>query len=271
MVLLELSLNESARSTQRARLKHGFRIWCGLWVSVGLLLASTTLSATGNELPAQFRQYPYSVMSLSVGAPNSGYHVRAKKLSDTPHLVVKSSSVKYRYGHPALVLMLRRSAREIGRSGKGITMLVGDLSRETGGALYGHRSHQSGRDADVGFYALDPRGNSVKLTEFVKFEADGRSQDGTLRFDDYRNWLLVQAWVKDRRAGLSHIFVSHGLRARLLAYAQSRPAFRAHVPAAMELLKQPEHGEPHDDHFHVRIACPKDLLGLCQNESSARF
>lgn len=242
---------------------------CGLWVSVSLLLASTPVSA-GTELPARFRQYPYSVMSLSIGAPNGGYHVRAKKLLDTPHLVVKNSSVRYRYGHPALVLMLRRSAREISRSGKGITMLVGDLSREEGGALYGHRSHQSGRDADVGFYALDSRGNSVKLTEFVKFDTSGRSSDGKLQFDDYRNWLLVQAWVTDRRAGLSHIFVSHWLRARLLAYAQKRAAFRTHVAAAAELLKQPEHGEPHDDHFHVRIACPKDQRGLCLNASAAR-
>jgi penicillin-insensitive murein DD-endopeptidase len=249
-----------------SRLAFGCRrVWCACWVSVSLVLASAPLHATGPELPARFRQYPYSVMSLSIGSPNRGSHVRAKKLSDTPHLVVKSSSVKYRYGHPALVLMLRRSAREIARSGKGVTMLVGDLSREQGGPLYGHRSHQSGRDADVAFYALDSRNNNVRLDAFVKFDANGKSEDGSLRFDDYRNWLLVQAWVTDRRAGLSHIFVSRGLRARLLAYARSRPAFRVHVPRAMELLKQPEHGEPHDDHFHVRIACPKSQLGLCNN------
>lgn len=271
MAFCRAAQSESARFTGETRVGAGLRAWCGLWVSVSFLLASTPTRASGSELPARFRQYPYSVMSLSVGAPNSGYQIRAKKLSDTPHLVVKNSSTKYRYGHPALVLMLRRSARELSRSGKGITMLVGDLSREEGGALFGHRSHQSGRDADVGFYALDSRGNSVKLTEFVKFEANGYSADGALRFDDYRNWLLVQAWVTDRRAGISHIFVSHGLRARLLAYAQTRPAFRKHIPAATELLKQPEHGEPHDDHFHVRIACPKEQLGLCQNESTARF
>jgi penicillin-insensitive murein DD-endopeptidase len=258
------------QSTNRAqRYSRGtLRVWCGLWVSVGFVVASPPSAAAPDEVPERYRQYPYSVMSLSVGAPNRGYHIRSKKLSDTLHLVVKNSSTKYRYGHPALVLMLRRSAREISRSGKGVTMLVGDLSREEGGALYGHRSHQSGRDADVAFYALDSRGNSVKLKEFVKFDANGTSADGVLRFDDYRNWLLVQAWVTDHRAGLSHIFVSHGLRARLLSYAQQHPKFRIHIPAAMQLLKQPEHGEPHDDHFHVRIACPKDQVGLCKNESA---
>lgn len=220
------------------------------------------------ELPARYLQYPFSVMSLTVGHPNHGYQIRAKKLTDTSHLVVKASSSGARYGHPALVLMLRRSAKEISSDAGGIKMLVGDLSRERGGPLYGHRSHQSGRDADVGFFAINSKGKSVQLAEFVKFGADGKSGgDGGLIFDDYRNWLLVQAWVTDTRAGLSHIFVSHGLRARLLAFASKDARFKRYVVRAAELLKQPEHGEPHDDHFHVRIACPKAQAGLCKSES----
>src|SRR5690606_25519431 len=177
-----------------------------------------------------------------------------------------ASSTRARYGHPALVLMLRRSAKQISRDAGGIKMLVGDLSRERGGPLYGHRSHQSGRDADVGFFATNSKGKSVQLREFVKFGADGKALDGSnLRFDDYRNWLLVQAWVTDTRAGLSHIFVSHGLRARLLAFAAKDARFARYAPRAAELLKQPERGEPHDDHFHVRIACPKRQEGLCKS------
>lgn len=242
---------------------------------VCLALASPLLNlahASGaRKLPPQFRDYPYSVMSLTVGHPNAGYQVRAKKLRDTPHLAVKASSTDYRYAHPALVLMLRRSSREIARSVPGSVMVVGDLSREDGGPLRGHRSHQSGRDADVGFYARDRDGNSVKLERFVKFGRDGKATDGSgLVFDDYRNWLLVQSWVLDARAGLSHIFVSRGLRARLLTYAASRKDFARHVERAAVLLKQPERGEPHDDHFHVRIACPERQIGLCKNESLKR-
>lgn len=232
---------------------------------VGPALAATP------TLPAKYRQYPFSVMSLTVGHPNNGYQVRAKKLSDTSHLVVKASSSSARYGHPALVLMLRRSAKQISKDARGIKMLVGDLSREGGGPLYGHRSHQSGRDADVGFFATNSTGKSVQLREFVKFGADGKSAGSSnLIFDDYRNWLLVQAWVTDTRAGLSHIFVSHGLRARLLAFASKDARFKRYVERAAALLKQPEHGEPHDDHFHVRIACPRSQSGLCQSESERR-
>lgn len=247
--------------------------WRTWTLCLAVLFSGVAVSAKTLEtgLPAQFRQYPFSVMSLTVGHPNQGYQLRAKKLSDTAHLVVKKSSSKYRYAHPALVLMLRRSAKELARDSGGTKMLVGDLSREEGGPLYGHRSHQSGRDADVGFYAVNSKGKSIQLDRFVKFASDGKAADGSgLLFDDYRNWLLVQSWVTDTRAGLSHIFVSHGLRSRLLAYAARQPRFRRHVQRAAQLLKQPERGEPHDDHFHVRIACPKSQIELCKTESARR-
>jgi penicillin-insensitive murein endopeptidase len=78
-----------------------------------------------------------------------------------------------------------------------------------------------------------------------------------VKFDDYRNWLLVQAWVRDRRAGLSHVFVERSLRRRILDYGRSHAKFRSYVRQAAMLLKQPEDAAPHDDHFHVRIACPR--------------
>jgi murein endopeptidase len=37
--------------------------------------------------------------------------------------------------------------------------------------------------------------------------------------------------------------------------------------AAAAVMVQPEHREKHDDHFHVRIACPDNLGELCYNES----
>jgi len=113
-----------------------------------------------------------------------------------------------------------------------------------------------------------PSGQPVPTTELVAFDGDGKAKDGrSAEFDDVRNWLLVESWVRDRRAGLSHIFVSDPLRTRLLKFAESEPKFRPYVGAAAALLKQPENGEPHDDHFHVRIECPKQELAICHNES----
>lgn len=209
-------------------------------------------------------------MSLSVGYPNQGWQVRAKKLRRTRYLRIKSGSGRNVYGHPALVLMLRRSSHEIARTVPGSVMVVGDLSRKGGGPLSGHRSHQSGRDADIAFYMKDAHGRNHIPTRFIAFDGNGKARDGSgLVFDDYRNWLLVQSWVRDRRAGLSHIFVSRALRARLLAYGRRTKEFKRHANEVARLLKQPENSSPHDDHFHVRISCPRRQQGLC-HEHPAR-
>ncbi|MEZ4225521.1 MAG: penicillin-insensitive murein endopeptidase [Polyangiaceae bacterium] len=236
---------------------------------LGLVFVAPQLGAApGRELPKKFRRSPFSLMSLTVGAPNSGYQLRAKKLRKRQYLHIKRGSEDKVYGHPALVLMLYRSAKEIARSASGSVLLVGDLSRAEGGSLAGHRSHQSGRDADVAFYASDKNGKSVVLDTFVSFGGDGKAKDGSgLVFDDERNWLLVQSWVRDRRAGLSHVFVATPLRARLLKFGAAHAKYKKYVTEAAALLKQPEQSSDHSDHFHVRISCPKRLAGLCVEES----
>lgn len=80
----------------------------------------------------------------------------------------------------------------------------------------------------------------------------------------------MQLWLKDNRADLEHVFVASHLRRRLLDFASGRPSFRGHVQAASRLLRQPTNGLPHDDHFHVRIACPEQQAELCGGEIATR-
>jgi penicillin-insensitive murein endopeptidase len=220
---------------------------------------------TNQELPEKYRKAPYAVMSLSVGSPSSGWQLRAKRLRPSAQLWIQDQSVPYSFGHPSLVLMLYRTAKQIARQTPGSVLLVGDLSREFGGPLSGHRSHQSGLDADVGFFVTDARGHAVNARKLVTFDASGKARDGSgVRFDDYRNWLLVQLWLKDSRAELEHVFVASHLRKRLLDFARSRPAFQKYVADAAQFLRQPSNGLPHDDHFHIRIACPEGQAELCK-------
>ncbi len=238
----------------------------GAWGLVGLA-GSVAAAGSGRQLPPQYRAAPYSVMSLSVGSPASGWQLRAKRLRATQYLHIKERSETVAFGHPALVLMLQRTAKQMVRNVQSEPLLVGDLSSEQGGPLYGHRSHQSGRDADVGFFALDQAGQPRSLDHFVAYDAEGKARDGSgLRFDDYRNWLMVQTWLQDERADIRHVFVAAHLRRRLLAFASSRPAFAPFVDAAAELMLQPHNASPHDDHFHVRIACPQRHAGLCRDQ-----
>src|SRR5262245_52163377 len=226
---------------------------------------------TDADLPAPYRRSPYAMMSLSVGLPNAGWQIRAKQLKKGPSLWIQDKSVPYSYGHPSLVLMLHRTSKQIARQSPGSVLLVGDLSREFGGPLSGHKSHQSGRDADVGFFVTDAKGRPQNSRRLLAFDAAGRARDGSgLRFDDYRNWLLVQLWLKDDRADLEHVFVASHLRRRLLDFASARPAFRRYVEDASQFLRQPTNGLPHDDHFHIRIACPERQQELCSDPKPSR-
>lgn len=219
----------------------------------------------GAGLPAKFRRAPFNKMSLSVGAPNRGSQIRAKRLKRSPYLTIRESSKARTFAHPSLVLMLDRSARQVARARPGSRLLVGDLSSETGGSLSGHHSHQSGRDADVAFYARDAKGKVAPLDRFVAFDGEGKAKDGSgLVFDDDRNWLLVMGWARDSRADLAYVFISNPLRARLLAHARKHPDYQRYIPLVTAHFMQPENAEAHDDHFHVRIRCPKDQDGLCQ-------
>jgi penicillin-insensitive murein endopeptidase len=242
-------------------------------ILLGCLLAGLSFSEQASsrgerELPDRFKRAPYTLMSLSVGHPNDGWQLRAKRLRSSDRLKVRRDCRKNSYGHPALVLMLERTAKDIFAAQKGSVMLVGDLSDENGGPLYGHRSHQSGRDADIGFFVTDKKGRPINNERFVAFNPDGTAKDGSpVLFDDWRNWLLVKSWILDKRAGISHIFIQHDLRQRLLSFAARHPKAQPHVTEAAALLKQPEYGEDHSDHFHVRISCPSDQQGLCHDES----
>jgi penicillin-insensitive murein endopeptidase len=244
-----------------------FSALLALFVAISLLLLVRTGRARDRaepRLPPKYSKSPFAMMSLSVGLPNAGWQLRAKKLKSSSELWIQNKSVPYSYGHPALVLMLYRTAKQIARQSAGSVLLVGDLSRESGGPLAGHRSHQSGRDADVGFFVIDRAGKPINSRRLMRFDRNGLARDGSgLRFDDYRNWLLVQLWLKDDRANLEHVFVATHLRARLLEFARARPAFRRHALAASGFLRQPTNGLPHDDHFHVRIACPEAQRDLC--------
>jgi penicillin-insensitive murein endopeptidase len=230
------------------------------------LFGTAEAKPSDHHLPKRFQTSPYTIMSLSVGTPARGWQLRAKKLRPTPYLTIKQSSQHAVYGHPALVLMLRRTAKQMVNNVQSAPLVVGDLSSEHGGPLYGHRSHQSGRDADVGFFALDSQGKPTKLERFVAYDQNGRAKDGSgVHFDDYRNWLVVLTWMKDERADIKYVFVASHLRRRLLDFARSRPAFARYVDEAAQFLRQPSNASAHDDHFHVRIACPKRHEGLCKD------
>ncbi len=209
---------------------------------------------------------PPPVKALSVGSPNEGKLVGGVHVDMTKRyyrVVPAYVSGDIRWGLPQLVNMIDRAARTVHKRFPGSVLDVGDLSQKGGGDLNRHHSHESGRDADLGFYAVDAKGRQVHANTFVKF-------DGTLtstnvhgaRFDLARNWAFVEQLVTDPGARVSHIFIAQPLRDKLLAFARGRVSKAIFDRAAIAMM-QPTKSMPHDDHFHVRISCPPSMKGVC--------
>jgi penicillin-insensitive murein DD-endopeptidase len=211
--------------------------------------------------------------SASVGSPNEG------RLENGVHLdtskpwfrVVPSYAVgDVRWGLPALVNLLDRAARSVHKRWPGSALDVGDLSRKGGGDVSRHHSHESGRDADVGFYVTDAKGKPVHARTFIRFGADMKSPTVRgARFDEAKTWHFVQMVLTDPGAHVSHIFIAEPLRQRLLAYARSRGVSRALLDRAAIAMMQPTNSLPHDDHMHIRISCSRSDKGCVELAKNA--
>lgn len=172
------------------------------------------------------------------------------------------------FGTWELVQLIERAAYRVARRLPGARLSVGELSSRTGGRLGGHLSHQNGRDADLAFYMLNPRGRPFVPQAFAEFGADGlalRPESG-LRFDDARNWELVAKLVADGDARVQYIFVSRALKRRLLREGKKRHAHPVVLRRAAKVMVEPTHGHPHENHFHVRIYCSPSDRPQCADE-----
>ena len=134
-------------------------------------------------------------------------------------------------------------------------LAIGDLSDEDGGPLEGHRTHQSGRDVDLGFYFVEqPDGYP---DNFVEATPDNLDADAT--------WALIEQLVQtaDQPGGVELIYLDYDIQ-RLLHAAARRDGWTAEQLA--RVFEYPDgrkakgrivqHRWNHHDHLHVRYRCP---------------
>jgi penicillin-insensitive murein endopeptidase len=201
-----------------------------------------------------------------MGSPSEGRLVGGVALEPGRYvrIVPAYQSTGARWGLSELVSLLEKAARRMAREYPGTVLNVGDLSRRGGGELDRHRSHESGRDADVAFFVRSAAGKLLAPEKFVSFDGNGTAAAWPgAYFDDARNWALIAALLDDPSSRITHIFISAPLRARLLRQAEHVAASRELRDRAALVLMQPHGTLPHDDHFHVRIGCPASQNGEC--------
>ncbi len=205
--------------------------------------------------------------SVSVGRHNRGRLVHGAELREGDHLRFKSPDTDHHHGTDELVRALASAAERVWERLPGARLTVGDLSRPAGGRFRPHRSHQSGRDVDVGFYIVDLEGHPVDASRFLDFGPLGTTRrEPTWRFDDARNWHLVAHLLTQTDAPVQYMFVSRELRRRLLAEGARQGAEPEILARAAEVLYQPPRGGRHRDHFHVRVYCDVHDRPRCRDD-----
>jgi penicillin-insensitive murein endopeptidase len=234
-------------------------------------MAAAVMFALGCATPGRWTDYT----SISVGKTNGG---RIHRPVEMPHRGLGYKVPQTwrergnQWGTEELVEVIERAAATV-YAEKRATLGVADLSPKRGGKSQWHASHQSGRDVDLIFYAVDAKGRTLPPPEVEMVHFDGTGDPfipkymqetgyeeptwNQRRFDDARNWALVEALLSDRGTRVQWIFVSNKLELRLLAWAEKHDRPRWVIEYAREVMKQPSVNAPHDDHFHVRLYCSR--------------
>ncbi len=210
---------------------------------------------------------PRDRTSVSVGHHNRGRLLNGAELVASEHLRLKHPDGDQHHGTDELVAVLNTASDTVWTALPGNPLTLGDLSRHSGGRFRPHRSHQNGRDADVGFYIHDLEGAPVASNRFYDFGPMGTTRhDPSWRFDDARNWILVEYLLTQTDAPIQYLFISRELRRRLLVEGHHRGADPEILARAARVLYQPPVGGRHRDHLHVRVYCDPSDQPRCHND-----
>lgn len=181
-----------------------------------------------------------------------------------------------RYGTDDLVGLVKRAAAKVAKRYPGAMLGVADMAKPYGGPAEFHRSHQSGRDVDLLYYAVDLRGkplfpdNHMPLygrgKKAYRCESPERRWHIRVRYFDVKtNWAFVEAVLTDPFVTVERIFMSNRIIGWLLDYAQKTKQPRWLIRRAQHILLRPRDSRAHADHMHLRIVCPRGdaLVGHC--------
>lgn len=214
------------------------------------MLASAGLAlAAPSSNPWPTFAVPAPGPARAIGDYAAGCLQGAHKLAlDGPGYQVMRPSRQRTYGHPNLIDFIRGFGRRMRAERAGV-LLIGDLSQPRGGrAASGHSSHQTGLDVDIWFKTPERalRGrlpSALRETLAAESVVDLASQ--SIVESEYTQVATVlRLAAADPR--VERVFV-HPVIKRSLCTSP------ADARAWLRKLR-PWHG--HDDHFHVRLACP---------------
>lgn len=166
---------------------------------------------------------------------------------------------KNAYGVESVNKTLRACARRVKDAFPGThDILIGDLSRPGGGRFPPHESHQSGRDADVGYYLASNEQNRT-MHRVKPHEVDLA-----------KTWALVRCHITSDK--VVRVYMDRKIQIAMIDWLRKKKAVDdGRIQRLFEVEGGDEalirHAKDHDTHFHVRFACDTQDAA-CEEESS---
>ena len=127
-------------------------------------------------------------------------------------------------------------------------LFIADFTCAGGGSAIHHRSHQNGRDVDIGMYAEGNR----PLNSLVPMNKDN--------LDAAKTWCLIENLIASQR--VQYIFLDRSVQKVLYEYALTRGYDQAYLEHVFGNVRGCliQHIRNHIDHMHVRFFTPWSTL-----------
>ncbi len=201
-----------------------------------------TAELSDEQLTELWKKEPKSLGSISVGFVESGRMVNSVRVPEDKDWIVVSPELAW--ATQETVDYLTKAIREVrAQYPKAPPLRVNQLSSRDGGYLRPHKSHQNGRDVDLGFYY--PTAEPIRAREREKY------------IDLELNWALIKSLAT--HADVQMILVDKRVQKVLYDYALRKGENKEWLDSlfnagAKSLIK---HAKRHRDHFHVRFFNPR--------------
>jgi penicillin-insensitive murein endopeptidase len=205
---------------------------------------SPLLALGDAELEARYKQDPTSVGPISAGRAGAGVLLNGVQMPRSDRYLLLDPGRAY--GTRETVDALARIIDRVNeRYPDSAPLPIGHLSAQRGGHLSPHVSHQSGRDADVGYYYRTP------VRAFVTATADN--------LDMPRTWALVKAAI--RETDVEMILMDRTIQRLLADYAAQNGEDPAFIDESFQIrgrnARAPiRHIKGHHNHLHFRFNNP---------------
>ena len=206
---------------------------------------SPLLQLPDEELEKRWRADPASLGSMSVGRPSAGLLVNGVQMPDGPNW--RRIDPSHEWGTREMVDALAHIIDKVAQRYPGSMPLpIGHISAKNGGPISPHRSHQAGRDVDLGYYHRSGNGRDF-------FHGNEQTLDLA------RNWLVLKTAVKETPVEM--IFLDSSIQRLLADYALQNGEDPSFVDEIFQVrgknARAPiRHWKGHANHFHIRFHSP---------------